>query len=48
MLAEGEIVVDGPVRQVLGESPLFSSQMNKVFADRRILTVADALEAVRA
>lgn len=47
MLAEGEVVVDGPVREVLGESALFSSQMNKVFGDRRILTVEDALEAVR-
>ena len=46
LLAEGEVVLDGPVREVLGESALFSSQMNKVFGDRRILTVADALEAV--
>jgi energy-coupling factor transport system ATP-binding protein len=47
LLAGGEIVLDGDVRDVLGESPLFSSQMNKVFGDRRILTVEDALEAVR-
>lgn len=48
LLAEGVIAIDGPVHEVLGESPLFSSQMNKVFGDRRILTVEDALEAVGA
>ncbi|MFN2614698.1 MAG: ABC transporter ATP-binding protein [Actinomycetota bacterium] len=47
MIAEGSVVVDGPVREVLGESALFSSQMNKVFGDRRILTIDDALEAIR-
>ncbi len=47
MLAEGRVVVDGPVREVLGESALFSSQMNKVFGDRRILTLEDALAALR-
>lgn len=47
MLAEGAIVVDGPVRDVLGESSLFSSQMNKVFGDPRILTVDDVLTSVR-
>ncbi len=48
LLADGEVIVDGPVREVLGESALFSSQMNKVFDDRRILTVEDALDAVGA
>jgi hypothetical protein len=38
--------VDGPVDDVLGESALFSSQMNKVFGERRILTVEDALAAL--
>lgn len=46
LLAEGRVVLDGPVREVLGESALFSSQMNKVFGDRRVLTVEDALAAV--
>jgi len=48
LLAGGEVVLDGPVREVLGESALFSSQMNKVFGERSILTVEDALEAVGA
>jgi energy-coupling factor transport system ATP-binding protein len=47
LMSEGEVVVDGPTREVLGESVMFSSQMNKVFDDRRIATVADALEAIR-
>jgi energy-coupling factor transporter ATP-binding protein EcfA2 len=48
LLAEGTVVIDGPVHEVLGESALFSSQMNKVFGDRRILTVEDALAAAGA
>lgn len=48
LLADGEIVVDGPTRDVLGESMMFSSQMNKVFDDRRIATVSDALAALGA
>lgn len=46
LMADGEIVVDGPVREVLGESALFSSQMNKVFEDRSLLTVDDVLAAL--
>lgn len=46
LLGGGRIVLDGPVREVLGESALFSSQMNKVFGDRRILTLEDALGVV--
>ncbi|MFA5889729.1 MAG: ATP-binding cassette domain-containing protein [Actinomycetota bacterium] len=48
LLSAGSIVLDGPVRDVLGESTLFGSQMNKVFSDARILTVEDALAAVSA
>lgn len=47
LLAEGTVVVDGPVHDVLGESALFASQMTKVFGDRRILTLEHALAAVR-
>ncbi|MBI4728498.1 MAG: ATP-binding cassette domain-containing protein [Acidobacteria bacterium] len=46
LLAEGTVVLDGPVREVLGESALFSSQMNKIWGDRRILTPSDALAAL--
>ncbi len=41
MLAEGEIVASGPVREVLGESLLFSSQTSKVMADPRFLVPSD-------
>ncbi len=48
LMSEGEIVLDGDVRDVLGESVMFSTQMNKVFGDRRIATVADAIDALTA
>jgi energy-coupling factor transporter ATP-binding protein EcfA2 len=44
MLAEGQVVVDGPVRQVMSESLVFSSQINKLFRHPGLLTVDDALE----
>jgi energy-coupling factor transporter ATP-binding protein EcfA2 len=43
LMAEGEIVVDGPVRQVLSESAIFSSQINKLFGAPSLLTVDDVL-----
>jgi len=43
LMAEGEIVVDGPVRQVLSESAIFSSQINKLFGTPALLTVDDVL-----
>jgi energy-coupling factor transporter ATP-binding protein EcfA2 len=45
LMAEGEIVVDGPVRQVLSESTIFSSQINKLFGTPSFLTVNDVLKA---
>jgi energy-coupling factor transport system ATP-binding protein len=45
LLAEGEIVVDGSPRAVLGESAIFSTQINKLFA-AGLLTVEDALRAM--
>lgn len=47
MLAAGETVTDGPVREVLGESLLFSSQTSKVMADPRFLTPDDVLRGRR-
>jgi energy-coupling factor transport system ATP-binding protein len=41
LMAEGEIIVDGPVRQVLSESAIFSSQINKLFGTPSLLTVDD-------
>ncbi len=46
LLAEGEIVVDGSPRAVLGESAIFSTQINKLFAGAGLLTVEDALGAL--
>jgi len=43
LMAEGEIIVDGPVRQVLSESAIFSSQINKLFGTPALLTVGDVL-----
>jgi energy-coupling factor transporter ATP-binding protein EcfA2 len=43
VLAEGQIVVDGPTRQVMSQSLVFSSQVGKLFRDPALLTVDDAL-----
>lgn len=43
MLAAGAVVTEGPVREVLGESLLFSSQTSKVMADPRFLIPDDVL-----
>lgn len=48
LLGDGEVIADGPPRMVLAESLTFSTQMNKVFGDPRILTLDDALAAVGA
>jgi energy-coupling factor transport system ATP-binding protein len=47
LMAEGEIVVDGSTRAVLGESAIFSTQINKLFAGAGLLTVEDAIEALK-
>ena len=41
LMGDGEIVVAGPVRQVMTGSLSFSSQINKLFRDPRYLVVAD-------
>jgi energy-coupling factor transport system ATP-binding protein len=43
LLGDGRIVVDGPARQVMSESLVFASQINKLFRDPALLTVEDAL-----
>jgi energy-coupling factor transporter ATP-binding protein EcfA2 len=43
LLGDGQVVVDGPARQVMGESLVFASQINKLFRDPALLTVEDAL-----
>ncbi len=46
LLGDGQVVVDGPARQVMSESLVFASQINKLFRDPALLTVEDALERV--
>jgi energy-coupling factor transporter ATP-binding protein EcfA2 len=46
LMGDGEIVVDGPVRQVMSGSQVFASQINKLFRDPRFLTVKDVMEAL--
>ncbi len=43
LLGDGQIVVDGPARQVMGDSLVFASQINKLFRDPALLTVEDVL-----
>jgi energy-coupling factor transport system ATP-binding protein len=43
LLGDGRVVVDGPARQVMSESLVFASQINKLFRDPALLTVEDAL-----
>ena len=46
LMGDGEIVVDGPVREVMTGSQVFASQINKLFRDPRFLTVEDVVEAL--
>jgi energy-coupling factor transport system ATP-binding protein len=46
MLAEGEVVTDGPTREVVTASPAFAPQVAKVLAPLPMLTVADVREAL--
>jgi energy-coupling factor transport system ATP-binding protein len=46
LMGDGEIVVDGPVREVMSDSLIFASQINKLFRDPRFLTVGDVMAGV--
>jgi energy-coupling factor transport system ATP-binding protein len=43
LLGDGQVVVDGPARQVMGESLVFASQINKLYRAPALLTVEDVL-----
>ena len=45
ILGDGEVVVDGPTREVMTQSMIFASQINKLFRDDRYLTVEDVLRS---
>ena len=46
LMAEGQIVVDGSAREVMSDSQVFSSQINKLFRDPQYLVVEDVLRAI--
>jgi energy-coupling factor transport system ATP-binding protein len=46
LMAQGQLVVDGPARRIMSESLLFASQINKLFRDSRYLTPDDVLQAL--
>jgi energy-coupling factor transporter ATP-binding protein EcfA2 len=46
VLAEGEVVADGPAREVVVHSPVFAPQVAKVMAPEPWLTVAEVVAAV--
>jgi ABC-type cobalamin/Fe3+-siderophores transport system ATPase subunit len=48
LLSEGQVVVDGPAREVMTDSQVFSSQINKLFRDPKFLVVDDVLQALGA
>jgi energy-coupling factor transport system ATP-binding protein len=45
LMGDGDIVVDGPTREVMSDSQVFATQVAKLFGDRRFLTVADVVGA---
>ncbi|MEO6412632.1 MAG: ATP-binding cassette domain-containing protein [Pedococcus sp.] len=48
ILAEGEVVADGPARRILSDSPAFAPQVAKVMAPLPLLRVSDVVAAVAA
>ncbi|MFF4057796.1 ABC transporter ATP-binding protein [Streptomyces sp. NPDC001668] len=46
LLAEGEVIADGPARDVITSSPSFAPQVSKILAPQRWLTVAQVREAL--
>ncbi|AVV42863.1 cobalt ABC transporter ATP-binding protein [Streptomyces sp. P3] len=47
LLAEGEIIADGPTAEVVVSSPSFAPQVTKILAPQRWLTVTQVREALR-
>ncbi|HMA35248.1 MAG TPA: ATP-binding cassette domain-containing protein [Chloroflexia bacterium] len=41
LLDDGQVIVEGPAREVMAGSLVFASQVNKLFRDPRLLTAAD-------
>ncbi|QJT01366.1 ATP-binding cassette domain-containing protein [Streptomyces asoensis] len=47
LLAEGEVIADGPTAEVVVSSPSFAPQVTKILAPQEWLTVAQVREALR-
>ncbi len=48
VLADGEIIADGPAREVVCHSPVFAPQIAKILAPDEWLTVGEVQEALEA
>jgi energy-coupling factor transport system ATP-binding protein len=46
LLADGEVIADGPTAQIVVSSPSFAPQVTKILAPQQWLTVADVREAL--
>jgi energy-coupling factor transport system ATP-binding protein len=46
VLADGDVVADGPAREVVCHSPIFAPQVAKVLAPQEWLTVAEVAAAL--
>jgi len=46
LLGDGEVIVDGPPADIMNDSLIFSSQIGKLFRNRRWLTADDALRGL--
>ncbi len=46
LLSAGQVVVDGPAREVMTDSLVFASQVSKLFRDPRLVTVEDVAALV--
>jgi energy-coupling factor transport system ATP-binding protein len=46
LLSGGQVVVDGPAREVMTDSLVFASQVSKLFRDPRLVTVEDVAALV--
>jgi energy-coupling factor transporter ATP-binding protein EcfA2 len=44
--SDGQILADGPAREVMSRSSAFASQVNKLFGNPRLLTVQDVLSRI--
>ena len=47
LIAEGEVIADGPAAEVVVASPSFAPQVAKILAPQRWLTVPQVREALR-